>query len=152
VFHGGIQRCYWCWVGYREGRYYSGAVLLPFAVLFALLMSLTPRAWTPRRFILLLLVTALPLIPMIVRPPFSNLKHLFSPSAAMIPLSPTPEMQRVTDAVHRDAGGALSPDFHQRLYCHGQIWSLKGEATIVMPRLKDGTFAAFARDLHVTHV
>lgn len=140
-------------VGFREGRYYSGTVLILFAVLLAVLVSLTPGAWGSRRSTLLLLVTVLPLCPAIVRPPLSNLSHLFSPADVMIPLSPTPEMHQVTDAVHRDSGGQP----HRLILTIGYIASARygamtGEPVTLTPTIKNGTFAAFARHWHVTHV
>ena len=46
---------------------------------------------------------------------------------------------------------------HRLIFTSGYIatvryGALTGEPTTVMPRVKNGTFAAFVRDFHVTHV
>ena len=140
-------------VGYRDSRYYSGPVLIFFGVLLAILISLTPAAWVRRRSALLLLVAALPLGRSVVQPLASNWSRLLSPAQVMAPLSPTREMQQVTDAVRRDSSGQQ----HRLLFATGHIPSVRygaltGEPTTLMPRLVGGTFAAFVRDWHVTHV
>jgi len=140
-------------VGYSDSRYYSAPVLLLLVVLFSGLVSLAPAAWGARRTAVLLLVVALPLCPWIVRPLRYNRRNLLTPSIAMVPTAPTPEMQELTTAVRRDAGGQP----HRLILTTGYIESAKygaltGEPTTLMPRLVGGTFAAFARDWHITHV
>ena len=107
--------------GLLDNRYYSGPVFLLFAVLFVELVSLTPQAWSPRRAALLLLVVALPLGPVVVRPLVLNHGRLSSLADSMAPLAPTPEMRRLTDAVHRDSGGQP----HRLLLMAGHIASAK---------------------------
>lgn len=140
-------------VGYSDSRYYSAPILLLLVILFSGLVSLTPTAWSARRTMVLLLVAALPIGESIIRPLRYNRRYLFAPSRVMVPLSPTPDMQQLTAAVRRDAGGQP----HRLLLTFGYIESAKygaltGEPTTLMPRLVGGTFAAFARDWHITHV
>jgi 6-phosphogluconolactonase len=139
-------------VGFPDSRYLSGPMLLLFLVLFAILVSFDPAAWSPRRATLLLIVVALPLGYKVMQPLLENRGHL-SLAGAMAPLSPTPEMQQVTDAVHRDSGGQT----HRLILTIGNIATVKygaltGEPTTMMPRLNGRKFADFARDWHVTHV
>ncbi len=142
-------------VGYRDARYYSGPILLLFAILFAILISLTPGAWNLRRSSLLLVASLLPLGAVFDEPlnAFSNGIIPLSLKKAMAPLSADAEMERLTDAVRRDAGGAP----HRLVLTTGYVASarygaLTGEPVSLMPRLVGGTFAAFARDWHITHV
>jgi hypothetical protein len=76
-----------------------------------------------------------------------------SREAVMAPLSPTPAMRKLTDAVHRDAGG----EPHRLILSDSGIAAAKygaltGEPVIQVPALASGTFADFAREWHVTHV
>jgi hypothetical protein len=140
-------------VGYGESRYHTGPLLLLFCMLLAVLVSFDPAAWERgRATILLLLVAALPLKTVFV-PLAHNRMRLLSPARAMAPVHPTEQMQQVTDAVRRDSAGQP----HRLILTTGYIASAKygaltGEPTTVMPRLETGSFAAFARDWHVTHV
>jgi hypothetical protein len=140
-------------VGYGEMRYYTPVVLMLTIVCFAVIQSTVPDAWHRRRVVLLLAVVACTSVPasrimlsLAEAPPKSlDLRK------SMEPVSPTPEMQQLSAAVWRDAGSAphrllfMSDD----AFCYG---ALTGEPTSTMPRLVDGTFAAFARDFQITHV
>ena len=140
--------------GYPDSRYYSAPVLLIFCMLFVVLISLHPDAWNRRRATLMLLVFALLIGPLIVQsltPRYG--RRLPSLSEARVLMAPTPEMQRLTEAVRRDSNG----EAHRLILTSGYIPSVRygaltGEPISVMPRMRGGNFAAFARDWHVTHV
>lgn len=139
--------------GFKDNRYHSGPLLLLIAVLFVVLISLTPDAWGSWRATLLLVVTAL-LIPgpMIVEAMISGQGELRRPSARAL-LTPTPEMLQLTDAIRRDSAGAP----HRLVMTTGELataryGALTGEQSAFMPGIKNGTFADFAREWHVTHV
>ena len=141
--------------GYRDSRYYSAPVLLLFAVLLVFLVTLTPGAWTSRRIALLLLACTLPLGADYEEPLLSASNGVIplSISKAMVPISATPEMQALTEAVRRDSKGAP----HRLILTTGYIataryGALTGEPVSLMPRFDHGSFAAFARDWHITHV
>jgi hypothetical protein len=140
-------------VGFMDFRFYAGPALLLFAVLFGLLVSLTAGVWNPRRATLLLLAVALLLCETAAQPLVSNRSLKFSLAEALAPLSPTDQMRELTDAVHRDSGGQP----HRLLLTSGYVGAVKygaltGEPTSVMPVLVNGSFAAFARDWHITHI
>lgn len=141
-------------VGFLDIRYYAGPGLLLFAVLYVVLVSLTADVWSPRRVALLLLVTALLLCEVVIRPVVLNRRGpTLSLTERLAPLSPTLQMRQVTDAVNRDSSGQP----HRILFTEGFMTSAKygaltGEPTTLMPRLVDGTFADFVRDWHITHV
>ncbi len=140
-------------VGYSDSRYYAPPVLLLFGALFAVLLSRTPDTWDARRVALLLLFLTAPSVRAIGESlAFTRGRGLWPADAAAL-LSVTPEMRRVSDGVLRDAKG----EAHRLLRTDGYIQSVRygaltGQPTTVMPRLVGGTFAAFARDWHVTHL
>jgi hypothetical protein len=139
--------------GIPDSRYYSAADLLFFGVLFVVLVSLIPDVWTPRRIRLMLVAAAVPLIPAILRPVWVYNTSNFSRTAVMAPLSPTPQMQRVTEAVHRDSGN--QPHrliFTDSTTAAAKYGALTGEPISLVPGLTTGTFVDFARDWHITHV
>lgn len=141
-------------VGYNEPRYYAPPLLILYIVLFALLMSMTAEAWGPGRAAMLLLLAVLPLGPMLLLP-LQHRDHLFSPRAVMAPLSPTPEMQQVTDAVHSDSKGqphCLNVNGRPQDFLSTGYGALTGEPTSMMPNLVGGTFADYVRDWHITHL
>ena len=140
-------------VGFMDFRFYAGPALLLFAVLFALLVSLTAGVWSRRRATLLLLAVAVLLCVTAAQPVVSNRSLRFSLTEALAPLSPTEQMRELTDAVHRDARGQP----HRLLLTSGYVGAVKygaltGEPASVMPVLANGSFAAFARDWHITHI
>jgi hypothetical protein len=139
--------------GFREDRYDAGPLLLLYLLLFLALVSLTPGAWNARRASLALLMVALPLGPAVVEPLALSGGSLGSLRRMMAPLGPTPEMQRVTEAVKRDSAGQA----HRVVFTDGYVapfkyGALTGEPASAMPRLMSGTFADFARDWGITHV
>jgi 6-phosphogluconolactonase len=132
--------------GYSDSRYYSGPALLIFAMLFTVLLSVNPGAWGRRWSSLLLLLTALPLTPPVAQ-------AVLHPSKALAPLSASPEMRQVAEAVRNDSHG----EWHRLILTIDDLSTAKygaltGEPITVMPRLNGQPFAAFARDWRVTHV
>ena len=135
-----------------DSRYFSTPVLILFSLLFLGLVSLTAGVWNARRAALCSWCL-LPLSPALVQPLVATGGHLGSLPGLIAPLSPTPQMQQVTDAVRRDSAGQP----HRIVFTSGHITAVKygaltGEPTAMMPRLMSGTFADFARDWNITHV
>jgi hypothetical protein len=139
--------------GILDSRYYSGPVLLLFAMLFVLLASITRGAWNARRAGWLLLAAAAPLYPLFLQPTMLFRHDPVSLKTVLAPLSPTPRMQMLTDAVRRDsAGGPHRLLFTDSGIAAAKYGALTGEPVIMIPVLVSGTFADFARDWHITHV
>jgi len=139
--------------GLEDSRYYSGTILLLTTALIIVLVCLVPDVWSPRRTRLMLLAAALPIFPAVVRPMWIYRGQELSLAGLMAPLSPTPIMRQLTEAVHRD-----SVDQPHRLIfvdspvAAAKYGALTGEPLSLVPGLANGTFADFARDWHITHV
>lgn len=139
--------------GFVDSRYNAAPLMIVFAALFVVLYFLFPSAWTPRRARLLLVAAALPVLPTIMQPWLTYHGHHFSRAEAMLPLSPTPLMRQLTEAVHRDSAGQP----HELILTDGSIeaaeyGALTGEPVVMVPAIVTGTFADFARDWHITHI
>jgi hypothetical protein len=149
-------------IGYGDTRYYSGALLVAFIMLFGAVVSMTPLAWTRGRVAtLLVLIACWPItnmrIPELVplRETVRVLCHpagLFEIDSSLAPLLPTAEMQRVSEAVSHDSNGKT----HRILITDNdnaaRYGAMTSEPTSFMPDLVGGTFASFVRTWGITHL
>jgi hypothetical protein len=136
--------------GYARERYFIPSLLILAVVLLAWLHSLNPAVWRrPRTLFLLAIVVAAP----VYFQGFKPLYHSGLPNLryALAHLRPTADMESLTDAVRTDAAGKPHLLLITSLIPETEYGALTGEPIIMMPKLRDGNFAAFAREWQVTH-
>lgn len=138
-------------VGYGEGRYYNQAYAV-LAVILNGLLAVWGTQWSSGRASAYLIVLFLFPLFRLADQMYVERRDGIAPPRRQVPLTPTPEMLAVRDAIHRDAAGQPHRVVITPANLAAAYGALTRESTSFLPNFDGGTFRHFARTWHITHV